>query len=59
MEASYVTESKARCLAAGMDPASIPVPVTVLSEAELMQRKIKYSEVISVVSFLEPVYWTY
>ncbi|KQL36874.1 EAL domain-containing protein [Psychrobacillus sp. FJAT-21963] len=50
-EPNYITESKRKCIEAGMDPNVVSRPKTFLSEVEFEQKRKYYSEILSVVSF--------
>ncbi|WP_018756144.1 ATP-binding protein [Paenibacillus terrigena] len=51
MEASYIVESKKRCLEQGMTPSAIPFSKNRLCEEELLRIRNNYREVISVMNF--------
>lgn len=51
VEPEFVTKSKIRCIERGLVPYSLPAPGITLTRLKLAQRRIKYSEVLSVIRF--------
>ncbi|MFF2889270.1 EAL domain-containing protein [Paenibacillus sp. NPDC057967] len=50
-EQDYITQSKRKCVEAGMDPNEIRKPKRSMSEQELLEKRNTYSEILSVVDF--------
>ncbi|MVX63322.1 two-component sensor histidine kinase [Clostridium chromiireducens] len=50
-EASYIIESKKRCIELGLDPNRPEIPQNIMSELDLGRKKDLYDEVLEVVKF--------
>ncbi len=50
-EATYIIESKKRCIELGMDPNEPRPPINIMSTSDLAEKKEAYKEILEVVKF--------